>query len=75
MGVSYTPDAPSTITLLDDQGTTQYVGKAAPRSSTAAPVWQISRIQTSGSVLSVMYADGDMAFNNVWDNRASLDYS
>jgi hypothetical protein len=74
VGVSYTPDVVSTITLLDDLGTTQYVGKAAPRSSTAAPVWQIQRLQTTGTILAVQFADGNTNFDNVWDARASLSY-
>lgn len=51
-----------------------YVGKAAIGSSTAAPVWQIARLDdTSGLVKT--WADGNAAFDNIFDNRESLNYS
>lgn len=52
-----------------------YVGEAALNSSASAAVWRIRKIETSGTVLSVLWADGNQAFDNVWDNRASLSYS
>ena len=64
------------ITLLDTvSDTLSYVGKAAPQSATSAPVWQIKRIATTGTVLSITYASGSDSFNNVWDDRASLGYA
>ena len=63
------------VVYLDEQVGVSYVGKAAPKSDTTAPVWQIQRLLTTGSVLSVTFADGDRNFDNVWDDRASLTYS
>ncbi len=58
---------------LDDGATYLYVGKAAMGSATSSAVWQIQRITQADTT--VIWADGDAAFNNVWDNRASLSYS
>lgn len=76
-GVSLPTSVSGAYTVLLDQvsDTLTYVGKAAPRSSTASPVWQVKRILTEGTVLSVEYASGDDTFTNVWDDRASLVYS
>ena len=65
--------------LLDDVTTTNmtYVGKAAIGSATSSSVWQIKRIDESGTptTLVVKWAGGAAAFDQVWDNRASLTYS
>jgi len=51
-----------------------YGGRAATEgASTAAAVWQILRVVVSTGV--VDYADGDVLFDNVWDDRESLSYS
>jgi hypothetical protein len=52
-----------------------YIGKSVIGSSQASAVWQISRLQTTGNVTLLQYADGDDSFNNIWNNRASLTYS
>lgn len=63
---TYIDEASSTVT---------YVGKASTSALTSNPVWQIMKIEISGSITIVAYADGDSEFNNIWDNRASLVYS
>lgn len=55
--------------------TVTYVGAAAAGASESDAVWQISRLTTSGSVLTVQWADGNTNFDNNWANRASLTYS
>ena len=42
-------------------------------SPTSNPVWRIKRISTSSGVI-VEWADGNVNFDNVWDDRASLSY-
>lgn len=54
---------------------TTYIGKAFPGSATTDALWQIKRIVVNGTVTSITYAGGDDAFNQVWDDRASLSYS
>ena len=52
-----------------------YVGDAAFNQSEASAVWRIKRIQTTGTVLKIEWADGNDNFDNIWANRASLSYS
>lgn len=76
MGVSYVATTTSNYTtLIDEQGSVSYVGRAVPGSVTNAPVWQIQRITQTEVSTAVEYANGSDAFNKVWDNRASLAYS
>jgi len=76
MSVTLSHVAPLTTTQIDEASTTvTYVGEAKIASSTSSAVWQIIKIEKSGNVTSIKYADGDKRYNNVWDNRASLSYS
>ena len=54
-------------------GTYRYYGFAYPGSSTADAVWRIVRKTISSK--DIDHADGDLEFDNVWDNYASLSYS
>jgi hypothetical protein len=60
--------------LLDTTSTanTIYEGIAAIGSATSSPVWQIRRTNTS--TLVATWADSNDAFDNIWDNRTSLNY-
>lgn len=61
---------------LDDTTTANvtYVGKAKIGCAGSAALWQIMKIdETTGLVIT--WADGNVNFDNVWDNRASLSYS
>lgn len=52
----------------------QYIGRAVLGSLTSAPVWQIQKLnENTGTVIT--WADGDNAFDNIWDNRELLSYS
>ena len=51
-----------------------YIGEAAIASLPSDPVWRIKKLETTGSVLSITWADGNNAFDNIWDNRSSLIY-
>jgi hypothetical protein len=54
----------------------EYLGKADIGTATSAATWQIKKFTwTSGNLTKKEWADGNEAFDNVWDNRASLDYS
>jgi len=70
---NYNPTTLSTYkTLLDDYTTTNvtYVGKAAIGSATSSAVWQIQKIdETTGMVITW---GGTGAFDQVWDNRATI---
>lgn len=68
---------PSLVVEKIDQAsaTVTYIGQAAPGTATSAASWRIQRMSVSGTVTTLEYADGDLNFNNIWDNRASLTYS
>lgn len=58
----------------DDVGSgVTYVGEAAPGAATSASVWRVRRVTSTEDTI-LEWADGDSAFDNVWDNRASLTY-
>ena len=58
--------------------TTQYRGwcKAGLVASIGSAVWRIQRAALSGGApTQIDWADGNLLFDNVWNNRASLSYS
>lgn len=68
--------SPNTVLLDAVSDTVTYVGKASPGTSVAAASWQVFRMTTTlEGDLSLEYADGNAAYDNVWDNRASLTYT
>ena len=64
------------ITMMDEASSTvTYVGSAEPGVYTSMADWRIKKILVSGTVTSILYADGNTSFDNVWDDRAGLVYS
>ena len=55
----------------------EYFGKANIGTLTSDALWQIKKLSydSNQNITTVEWADGDIAFNNVWDDRASLSYS
>ncbi len=53
-----------------------YRGDALPGTSTAGALWRVQRMtmQSDGDI-SILFADGNDDFDNIWDNRLSLSYS
>lgn len=51
-----------------------YYGRADVGSTTSQAVWRIKRVDTTNGKFET-WADGNADFDNVWDNRASLNYS
>lgn len=75
---SHSLDSFSGTTALDydANGNLIYQGNAMPGSSKGSAVWQIKRFTyTSGNLSDIQYADGNMNFDNIWNDRASLLYS
>ena len=57
-------------------GLAEYLGFAVPGSSAAAAVWLIKKLTYSGTnVTDIQFANGSLAFDQVWDDRESLSYS
>lgn len=53
-----------------------YVGIADCGTATSAARWKIFKVdETTTDTAIVTYADGNEAFDNIWDNRASLTYA
>lgn len=55
-------------------GTVIYCGLAKVESLTSSAVWQIKRTTITGSVIQIEWADSNLNYDNVFDNRASLTY-
>lgn len=56
--------------------TTAYLGDATVGSTTSSGVWRIQKLVFGGTgSVTITFADGNINFDNVWDNRASLSYS
>lgn len=53
---------------------TVYVGYAVAGTLSSASAWQIRRVVSVNDEYIEEFADGDLLFDNVWNNRASLSY-
>lgn len=63
-------------TRVDEASSTvTYFGFATVGSSEASSVWKIKKLEVSGSITSLKYADGNTNYDNSWSNRASLTYT
>jgi hypothetical protein len=69
-----TEDKRLTVRLDEVSDTLFYVGKALIGKVNSDANWLIIRYTTVGNVLMSEYANGSEAFNQVWNNRASLTY-
>jgi hypothetical protein len=61
---------------IDELATTLvYVGYAQVSGAPAgSAVWKIKKIEKVGTVWEIKYADGDELYDNIWNNRYSLNY-
>lgn len=69
--------APSSHAIEIDPVTTAgttYYGFAAPGTATSSASWRVLRKVVTAGASSYDWADGDSAYDNVWDNRAGLSY-
>ncbi len=60
---------------LANESTKIYIGWATIGTATSAAFWKIKKITIASSVYTIEWADGNLAFDNVYDNRDSLSYS
>ena len=67
------------ISQMDFAGTSSliYFGLAIPGSSIADGVWQIRKFSYDGlnNLSSMLYANGALNFDAIWNSRAALSYS
>jgi hypothetical protein len=71
---SDTEDKRLTVRLDEVSDSLFYVGKALIGKVNSDANWLIIRYTKVGNVLMSEYANGSEAFNQVWNNRASLTY-
>lgn len=64
-----------TIRLDEASLTTAYIGEANVNSLENAPVWRIKRMTTNADIISVVFADGNSLYDNIWVDRLALTYS
>ena len=63
--------------VVDDangDGSLIYQGWAIPGSLTSAAVWRIRKIVKAGNVTTITWADSNINYDNIYDNRGSLTY-
>ena len=63
------------IQIDDTDPNNVYVGYASVGSLTSDAIWLIQKIITSGSLISILTANGSNLYNNIYDDRTSLSYS
>lgn len=52
---------------------TEYIGYALPGTPKASAKWLIKKLTYSGSLVTdIQFANGVIAFDQIWDNRASI---
>ena len=58
------------------EGFVEYIGLALPGASETAAVWQIRKLEYTGTnATSVIFAEGNTNFTNIWNNHSLLSYS
>lgn len=59
---------------IDDAGTYIYIGYASTGTSISDAKWKIKRVDT-GNPTTVLWADGNAFYDNLWSDRSTLSYS
>jgi len=79
MRPSMTEPASNYVTKLayDSSNNLEYLGRADYGTATSAATWHIRKFtyDSSNNLTDIETADGDDAFNNVWDDRATISFS
>ena len=66
--------SPTQYALRYDEGATYtYVGEAAAGTAEASALWRIKRLTNASNT--IVWADGNTSFDNVWSDRAGASYS
>ena len=66
-------DATSYALKYDEGATYTYIGNAVPGTATSSALWRIKRLTNADNT--IVWADGNANFDNIYDNRATLSYS
>lgn len=65
------------IMAADDangDGSLYYVGYCRPSTADTTAKWKIKKVEKTGNVYRIQYANGSKEYNSAWSNRASLTY-
>lgn len=60
---------------VDEVGTTTYIGSTKPGVTSDQALWRIMKITESNNSTSIQFAEGKDTFENIWDDRLTLNYS
>jgi hypothetical protein len=52
-----------------------YIGKAEPAADDTANVWQVKKMVKTTTDITITWADGNLLFDNSWDNREAISFS
>lgn len=63
------------VRVDDATSTVSYVGESHTGTLPGSAGWRVKRITSSATLTTIEWADGDDNFDNIWDNRVSLNYS
>ena len=58
---------------VDDTGTYTYIGFSIPGTAEATALWKIKRVTNADNT--IVFADGNPFYDNVWTNRATYTYT
>jgi len=67
--------ATTALQIDEASGTLTFIGEAEIGTPTSEAKWKIKRMQKTGTVTAVEWADGDDKSDNVFDDRVDLAYS
>lgn len=75
MSISINQKEVETTTLIDSTDANNiYVGEAKIGSSKSSANWQISKLVKNGTNFKVQFANSNLRFNNIWDDRTTIPY-
>ena len=73
--LKYTQDVPTQVLVDTTTAGTTYIGESAPNTASSSALWRVYKVVVTASAVTVKFADGNDAFDNIYDDRASLTYS
>jgi hypothetical protein len=63
-------------TLIDQvDPNTMYIGESTPSTEVCDIGWRIKKVTQAGDDISIVWANGNTAFDKVWDSRITYTYS
>lgn len=74
MPLSANRPAPSSVRIDKTDPDVTYFGWAVTGADEADPVWRIARLDSTSEPRTYLWADGNAAYDNVWDSRTGLSY-